>query len=378
MVIPFIGNASVFFFMPQSAEYQRSDTFIKTLYIDTESRKINTIESKINFDEDILEAIDIITEDSVVKFWAKTPTISNENGSIEFTGGIPGGYEGEGVILKIIFKAKKTGSCKLNLSGTKTLLDDGMATEDKISLLDNSYNIVEKSVSFIKIESKSSPDENKWSDNNTFSLHWDLVDGADYSYILSKDSLIEPDEIPDKPEGKLVWMGDMSYKGLEDGIYYFHLKQKLPNENWSPKITIRTMIDATSPEEFMSQTVDIEGKKYLVFFTTDATSGIDHYEVLEISLDWFGNIKSEQETEWKIVKSPYLLEDQSLKSTIKIKAIDKAGNERSSEIVLYSKPKISPYQIIFLILAGIVAVALIVRKLLLGRIKSKRLLRKRD
>ncbi len=64
-----------------------------------------------------------------------------------------------------------------------------------------------------------------------------------------------------------------------------------------------------------------EGKYFIIFSTTDKQTGIDYYEVKEGKRDW-------QET-----ISPYLLEDQSLKSIIKVKAIDKAGNERIEEII---------------------------------------------
>ena len=372
--IPFISSASTLFFMPQSAEYQKSDTFIKILHVDTVDQEINAIGSKINFNRDILEVTDIITGDSIIKLWMEEPIVSNEKGNIEFVGGIPGGYKGEGVILKIIFKAKKTGNFILNLSDTKILLNNGRATEDEIGFLDNNYTVVEKSDDFIKIISNSHPDQDKWKNDNTLDLHWDLADRTQYSYILSKDPLAEPDEIPDKPEGKLAWMGDMNYKQLEDNIYYFHLKQKLPDEDWSPRITVRVMIDATNPEDFTPQIIDIDGIKYLVFSTTDAASGIDRYEVSEIGLDWLGNIKSEQETEWKTVKSPYLLEDQSLKNAIRIKAVDKAGNERLSEAILSSGPKFFTEQIVFLALVLIIIAitSSIAWKLFLRKNKNKK------
>ena len=380
VMVPFIGNASTLFFLPQGGEYQESNTFIESLYIDTEGQKINTLETKINFDQNVLEVVDVITGDSVIELWMGAPIISNENGSIEFTGGMPGGYSGNGVVLKIIFKAKKTGDGNLYLSDTKILLNDGIATEDEIIFLDSNFDIVEKSDSSINVEIKSNIDENKWSNDDTLSLHWDLIDEADYSYVLSRDPLTEPDEIPDKPagissgsvKGELVWMGDMSYEGLKDDIYYFHLKQKLPDEDWSPKITARTMIDATSPEEFTLQIIDIEGEKYLVFITTDTTSGISHYEVSEISLNWFGKIKSGQEIKWETAKSPYLLKDQNLKSALRVKAVDKAGNERLSEISLYSGPNISLDQIIFLVLAGIIIIFLIIWKVFSRKKKNRK------
>jgi len=361
-IAPFISSASTLFFLPQNTEYQKSNTFIKILYIDTEDQKINTVASKIIFDQDILEAVDVITGNSVIELWMGEPVISNKNGSIEFAGGIPGGYSGEGVVLKVIFKAKKTGGGNLYLSDTKIFLNDGVATEDEINFLDSSFKIVEKSDNFIEIKSNYNANENKWINDDALSLQWDLVDEADYSYILSRDPLSEPDKIPDKPEGKLVWMGDMSYEELEDDIYYFHLKQKLSDESWSSKITVRAMIDTTSPEEFTPQVMDIEEKKYLVFSAMDATSGIDHYEVSEIGLNWLGGVELEQEPEWKIAKSPYLLEDQDLKSIVKIKAVDKAGNERLSEIILSFGPNFFSVQIIFLVLFGIIIIFLIIWK----------------
>jgi hypothetical protein len=81
-----------------------------------------------------------------------------------------------------------------------------------------------------------------------------------------------------------------------------------------------------------------EGKYFIVFSTTDKQTGIDHYEVKEGKRDW------------KRAESPYLLEDQSLKSIIKVKAVDKAGNERITEYRPPQKP--FPWWIIIPILVG--------------------------
>lgn len=60
-----------------------------------------------------------------------------------------------------------------------------------------------------------------------------------------------------------------------------------------------------------------EGKYFLSFVAVDSESGIDHYEVRE------GNQQFR-----KVFQNFYLIEDQSLKSTIQIKAKDKAGKEK--------------------------------------------------
>ncbi len=365
-------HASALFFLPQDANYEKESVFIETLYIDTGENKINTIEGKVLFDYETLEIIDIVTGGSIVKFWINEPAASNEKGAIGFSGGIPNGYKGAGTIFKIIFKAKKTGTCDLNFSEIKILLNDGQATEDKINFTDNSCTIVEKrsettenekQSEVAEVDVKNRPDQNEWQSDNNIALHWDVAEEAEYSYILSKDSMADPDKIADKPEGKLIWMGDMSYEGLEDGIYYFHLKQKLSDKSWSEKRTDMILIDNTPPEEFIPQVVEIAEKRYLVFNTTDATSGIDYYEVFEQDLSGTLN-ESERETGWKKAKSPYLLKSKYKKNLITVKAIDKAGNERLAEILSISRfaDKSKPLydQIALLMLSIIILTAAII------------------
>jgi hypothetical protein len=112
--------------------------------------------------------------------------------------------------------------------------------------------------------------------------------------------------------------------------------------------------DDIPPELFeieINQTPTIfEGKYFITFSTTDKQTGIDYYEVKEGDRDW-------QE-----VESPYLLEDQDLKSIIKVKAVDKSGNERIAEY-LPEIPKNPLYWIIIPILVGVGIIWWIIRKL---------------
>jgi len=352
-VAPNVIEASDVFFIPQSSQYHNSDTFIKDVYIDTDGEHINVVKSEIIFDSNVLEVVDVIKGESIIKLWTEEPTISNEEGLIKFSGGIPNGHKGSGLVFKIIFKAKNEGDCQLNFSQTEIFLNDGKGTKDSANIIESDCNIIEKLESFIKITSGSHLDENKWYNDDYLNLRWDLIENAEYSYLLSKDSLALPDTIANKPEGKSVWMGSMSYRGLEDGIYYFHLRQKLQSEEWSQKITFRAMVDATSPEEFFAQVTEIEGKKYLVFNAEDKTSGIDHYEIAEIKDKGLFR-KTKNEIDWKKVSSPYLLEDQELGGLIKIKAVDKAGNEKEYEISSVKKvstlQRFLPILFLFLIL----------------------------
>lgn len=62
-----------------------------------------------------------------------------------------------------------------------------------------------------------------------------------------------------------------------------------------------------------------ENRSFLSFFTTDVGSGIAYYEV------------QEGDGAFVQVESPYVLQDQSLRSLIRVKAVDRAGNEKVVE-----------------------------------------------
>lgn len=146
---------------------------------------------------------------------------------------------------------------------------------------------------------------------------------------------------------------------LEEGEYKI-LKEKSSEEILEKELSE----DETPPEPFgilvLKDPQIFEGKYFITFNTQDKQTGIDHYEVKE------GNRR------WKIAKSPYLLEDQKLQSIIKVKAIDKAGNERIVEFFPYltQKPPFLLYFIV-LVLVGVCVIWYLVTKLKRDREKSK-------
>ena len=91
-----------------------------------------------------------------------------------------------------------------------------------------------------------------------------------------------------------------------------------PPDSFTPKI-------ANDPALF-------DGKHFLVFATQDKGAGISHYEIKEAQtkkLRWL--------TRWRVAESPYVLQDQDLRSYIFVKAVDNARNERI-EIIAPQNP----------------------------------------
>ena len=87
--------------------------------------------------------------------------------------------------------------------------------------------------------------------------------------------------------------------------------------------------DKIPPDPFIVQVEStrglFSGRYYAVFSTVDKQSGIDHYEIFEHG----GWIKAE---------SPHMLWDQTLSGGVKVKAVDKAGNETLGQYTEGSAP----------------------------------------
>jgi len=342
-------NAATLYLSPSSQNIYKDNSFIVEVRINTEDEEINTVGVNLTYSLNSLEILDINKGDSVLTLWPKEPVI--QDGKIYFTGGVPNGFQEEdALIARLIFRGKEIGEGVVNFEeNSQVLLNDGLGTESELNFLNGNYEIIEKPEGLSIISSKTHLDQNKWYSESTLHLHWYLEEETEYSYVLSYDPLAQPDEIADIPEGELVWMGDIEYKGLEDGIYYFHLKQAIKDKQdkleWSPKITFRAMIDTSLPEEFGLQIAEIEEANYLIFATKDKTSGIEYYEV------------KEKKGDFKKAVSPYLLEDQRLgKGLIIVKAIDKAGNERVAEIEL---PFIINWKDIIILLSILIGIGII-------------------
>ncbi len=95
--------------------------------------------------------------------------------------------------------------------------------------------------------------------------------------------------------------------------------------------TVTKIKDTESPESFapaISRDDSIaNGKWFVVFATQDKASGIDHYEIREFRQRFFDIFQR-----WSQAESPYILQDQELRSYVFVKTVDKAGNTRVEKI----------------------------------------------
>ena len=126
----------------------------------------------------------------------------------------------------------------------------------------------------------------------------------------------------------------VSYSEVGDGIWYFHVKAKKA-EAWGGVSHYLVQIDATQPAIF-TPTVEpspktTERQPLISFITTDALSGISHYELKYINIT--PERKEEEVGFFREVVSPYKLPSLEIgKYLVVVRAYDLAGNWREGTV----------------------------------------------
>lgn len=275
--IPSFGEAASLYIDPAVSHLNRGDSIGMAVRLDTDEATeecVNAVDAVITYSDNI-EPVDISIGDSIFSMWVERPKINNIDRTITFAGGIPNGYCG-----------RVQGDPRLS-----NVLAEIIFRSPGFVIGGGSPDKLNASVSF-------APESTAY-----------LNDGQGTKAPL------------------------MTY-GAE-----IELSQKAGAtmlNSWQEEVTA----DEMPPEKFSINLVKGEGnfsdKYYIVFETTDKQTGIDHYEVMEEPLAQFGSFQwGRADAPWIIVEQPpiYVLEDQSLNSIIRVKAIDKAGNEYIATLV---------------------------------------------
>lgn len=115
--------------------------------------------------------------------------------------------------------------------------------------------------------------------------------------------------------------------------------------------------DIEPPENFILEIgrdpIIFNNKYFISFGAIDKGSGIDRYEIFEAKIHNIFKSKGAIGN-WVVAESPYVLKDQSFQSVVKVKAIDKAGNERivglsEEELIFFQEDKKFMFVVVVLI-----------------------------
>lgn len=276
-----IASAAEVYLSTHGQDIYIDDVFIVDARISSPDTLINVADGSIVYDQEKLEVRELSTGGSAFSLWASGPSFSNLDGKVRFVGGTPKGFQGDGLIVRTIFTAKKAGKTNISIEdGFSLFLSDGKGTK-----------------------------------------------------IVPRERFFEAITIIERP------------------------KELSPRDEWKDFVG-RDVHSPEFAEAVISKDPRIfDGKYFLSFFATDEGTGVLYYEV------------KEGEREYIRSNSPYVLQDQTLKSTVLVKAVDVAGNEAviTPEISAPQEVPMTKYPIWIFVLV-IVALILIVLR---GKIKNK-------
>ncbi|MEX0931687.1 MAG: hypothetical protein WDZ88_02970 [Candidatus Paceibacterota bacterium] len=274
-ILPGLVDASLLYLDPTGAEYRKGSTFVVTVRLDPEGECVNAVNAVITYPTEELTAFDVSRSGSILSLWVEEPYIDEVNGKIYFQGGIPNGYcgriDGDPGNTNIIGRIafRKPGGLSVGGASEGGVLEVAFDEEESEALAN---------------DGRGTPTDLTFQNG---------------TYIISPDAPLTDDS---------VW-----FNALRD--------DRIPPESFT--VTLHTKDDIQ------------KGKYFVVFSTTDKQSGLDEYQIMEESIDNPGFVEWKKNTRvlWEQAKSPYVLKDQNLNSVIRVKAIDKAGNERIAAYV---------------------------------------------
>lgn len=318
-VLSYEANAATLYFYPQNLDLFEGESAVVEVRLNTEGETMNALELNGKLSNNNLSITSIDASNSLVQIFIETPQTDGVN--FHLVGGTPGGFSGDGIIGRLNLKTVKAGNSTLSFAQPIKLLANTVGGKElNVKSLQSNLSVNFKPKDYIELSSRTHSEPLKWYNSKEVNIHWNLEPAAEYSYLVSQDQTIIPDDTPDKPEGDKLWLGDIALTNLSDGIYYFSVKKMGSNT-----VSRYSIFQDATPPEWISVTLnegtpETDGKQYVSFLAKDITSGIDHYEVKVDD----GSFERASPPNYIITKPDY--------ERIVFKAYDRAGNSIEESI----------------------------------------------
>lgn len=366
----FSANAATISLLPQARTFGIGQEFSVDIKIDTEEAYINASQATVRFPVSMLELLSVDKANSAFGFWVEEPKISNDEGTLIFTGGTTSGISGGSLqILKLKFKAKGAGLAEVALQDAAVTASDGKGTNVLSALKGTSVSvgtqvvpsvapvvsvpskapivttpivpaaepqkIVREAVVAQKLPEKPTlrvplySDATRWYNHQEeAAVFWDVPSDAIEAAVLVDHS---PLTKPQKSESELLTGKNLGI--LKEGVWYVHVRFR-NNIGWSETSHYKISIDATPPLPFEikdSLTSDNPTPE-IRYEAHDALSGISHSVLF---LDGKEFLKG---TTTSTVLPPQLPGPH----TVLVRVFDLAGNSAESDLKFEILPLATP------------------------------------
>lgn len=134
--LPSITNASTMYFSTDTASTSVGDIVVIHANLDTQDKNINAIEGLV-----VLSGIenatlrDISVAGSGFTLWPEKPSFTLRNGSISFSGGVPGGVNGKDInVFDLVLEITNTNKFSISGNTVVVYMDDGSGTAEKVNV----------------------------------------------------------------------------------------------------------------------------------------------------------------------------------------------------------------------------------------------------
>jgi len=339
---------------PSAGSYKVGDSFKVDVTVSSLDQAINAVSGILSFPKSKLQFISFSKNSSILSIWTQEPSYydTGENGNISFEGVIPNpGFTGtRGRILTITFKVKSTPRAELSFSSASVLANDGLGT----NILTNSSPgvftlsssvaptapiapIVSKVLSPVQITSTTHPNREKWYSLKDAHFSWNNPKG-----VLAVSTLLNTSSDSTPSTKSTLVVSEKEKTNIKDGINYFHVNYKT-KQGWSKPAHYMVRIDTTPPKNLLANDyLDSSGKRVLSLGAEDELSGIDYFN---ITVPGYENFTAPAVGGRTIYNVNDVLSFG--KNTIKIEAVDFAGNKNETTIDIVidtlEKPEIISY-----------------------------------
>ncbi len=103
--------------------------------IDPQSKRLNVVEGAIKFSGADLNNLSVQVEngESILPMWPNPPQYDKAAKSIRFTGGVPDGFDSEGLLFKVRLFSDEVRTFTLSYEDGAAYLNDGKGTKEPVS-----------------------------------------------------------------------------------------------------------------------------------------------------------------------------------------------------------------------------------------------------
>lgn len=181
--------------------------------IDPQSKNLNVVEGEINFQGTASEklSVEVETGGSVLTLWPTPSEYLPSEKTIRFTGGVPRGFNKEGLLFRVRLFSTLSGDIAISWIGGRAYLNDGMGTEEPLSARSITINLDEQSPDAI---GRSSTDiEPPYFESTEIGQDPSVYDGLYFISFHATDDISGVERYEVK-EGQTV-------TSVTDGIYVF-------------------------------------------------------------------------------------------------------------------------------------------------------------